>query len=126
MKKVMTALAGAVVLAQAGAAWAHHSYAMFDRSQSLKLTGAIEAFNWTNPHSSIEIMVKNAKGVPEKWGVECTSPSVLVHAGWKSNTLKPGDQVVITIHPLHSGELGGAFVSVQLPDGRVLTDKSSS
>ena len=126
MKKVMTALASVAVLATASASWAHHSYAMFDRSQSLKLAGTIEAFNWTNPHSSIEIVVKNAKGVSERWGVECTSPSVLVRAGWKSNTLKPGDQVVITVHPLHSGELGGAFVSVQMPDGRILTDKSSS
>ena len=44
--------------------------------------------------------------------------------GWRSTTLKPGDAVVMTIRPLRSGEHGGAFVSVKLPDGRVLTDKA--
>ncbi len=107
----------------AGPAAAHHSYAMFDKEKNLALTGVISAFQWTNPHSSIEIQAPNGKGGFDKWGVECTSPAVLVRAGWKSTTLKPGDNVVITIHPLRSGELGGSFVSVQLADGRVFTDK---
>ena len=109
----------------AGPAAAHHSYAMFDREKDLALTGTVSAFEWTNPHSWIEIQAPNAKGGADKWGVEMTSPAVLVRAGWKSTTLKPGDMVTITIHPLRSGETGGTFVSVQLPDGRVLTDKAA-
>jgi len=126
MKRILAASTVAAVLATAGAAFAHHSYSMFDKTQSVKLSGTVSAFNWTNPHASIAIMVKNAKGVTEKWGIECTAPGVLVRAGWKSSTLKPGDTVSITVHPLRGGELGGAFVSVELPDGRVLTDKASA
>jgi hypothetical protein len=99
---------------------------MFDATKNLKLTGVVQTFAWTNPHSYIELQVPNEKGVLEKWGVECTSPAVLARAGWRSSTLKPGDQVTVTIHPLRSGELGGSFVAVQLPDGRMLTDKQAS
>jgi hypothetical protein len=126
MKSLYGAVAAAALLAAAAPAGAHHSYSMFDSTQNLKLTGVVQAFGWTNPHSYIEILAPDAKGVPTKWGVECTSPAVLARAGWRSSTLKAGDQVTITIHPLRSGELGGSFVSVQLSDGRLLTDKAIS
>jgi hypothetical protein len=126
MKILYGAVAAAALLAAAVPAGAHHSYSMFDSTKNMQLSGVVQAFGWTNPHSYIEIVASNAKGVPEKWGVECTSPAVLARAGWRSSTLKAGDQVTITIHPLRSGELGGSFVSVQLPDGRLLTDKAVS
>ena len=123
MKPLLGALGAASLLAASSSALAHHSYAMFDTNKVLKLTGVVQTFSWTNPHSYIEIQAPDASGAAQKWGVECTSPSVLVRAGWKSTSLKPGDQVTISIHPLRSGELGGSFVAVQLPDGRTLTDK---
>ena len=125
MKTLYGAIAAAALLAAAAPAGAHHSYAMFDATKNLKLNGVVTTFKWTNPHTYIEILAPNDKGVPEKWGVECTSPAVLARAGWRSSTLKAGDQVIITIHPLRGGELGGSFVSVQLPDGRLLTDKAA-
>jgi hypothetical protein len=99
---------------------AHHSYAMFDSQKNLQIEGVVETFKWTNPHSYIEVLVANDKGQPDKWGVECGSPAQLVKAGWRSSSLKPGDHVVVTIHPLRSGEFGGAFVSVQIPSGQIL------
>lgn len=123
MKKTAFVL-GLLALASAGGASAHHSYAMFDRQKDAALVGTVEAFKWSNPHSWIEIKVPNAKGGADTWGVEMGSPAALVRAGWRSTTLKPGDQVTITVHPLRSGEFGGSFVSVKLPDGRVMTDKA--
>ena len=58
------------------------------------------------------------------WNVEMTSPAVLIRAGWKSSTLKPGDKVSVGAHPQLSGEPGGIFVSVTLADGTTLTDKA--
>ena len=121
MKSLSTALGAAILMATP--ALAHHSYAMFDSAKVLKLTGTVLTFSWSNPHTYIEIQAPDASGAPQKWGVECTSPAVLARAGWRSTTLKPGDQVTISVHPLHGGELGGSFVSVVLPDGRTLTDK---
>ena len=48
------------------------------------------------------------------------SPNSMVRNGWKSNIIKAGDTVTVTINPLRSGEHGGAFVSIKLPDGRIL------
>jgi hypothetical protein len=124
MKTPWVACLTALLLVAAGAASAHHSGAMFDRDKQVALVGTIVQFEWTNPHSWIEIEVPNASGGSEKWSVECNSPNNLARQGWKSTTLKPGDKVTIIIHPLRSGEKGGSFVSVTLPDGSVLSDPS--
>ena len=113
---------GTMMLLLAGAAFAHHSGAMFDRDKTVELVGTIVNFSWSNPHSWIEIDVPNANGGTDRWGVECNSPNTMARSGWRSTTLKPGDQVTITIHPLRSGEKGGRFMSVKLADGQVLTD----
>jgi hypothetical protein len=114
-------LAGAALAAAVGApALAHHSYAMFDLQQNKQLDGVVETFKWTNPHSFIEVLVIDDKGQTQKWTAECGSPAQMVKAGWRSSSLKPGDHVVVTIHPLRSGEFGGSFVQVQTADGHVL------
>jgi hypothetical protein len=114
-------LAGALLAAAAGApALAHHSYAMFDAQQNKQLDGTVQAFKWTNPHSYIEVMVMDDKGQAQTWGVECGSPAQMVRAGWKSTSLKAGDHVVVTVHPLRDGTAGGSFVQVQTADGKVL------
>ena len=121
MRKRTTIMAGAMLAAAAAApALAHHSYAMFDAKQNKELSGTIQTFKWTNPHSYIEVIVADDKGQTQTWGVECGSPAQMVRVGWKSSTLKPGDHVVVTVHPLRDGTPGGSFVQVQTADGKVL------
>lgn len=123
MKSSLGLIAGTAVAASVAAgapALAHHSYAMFDAAQNKQLDGVVQDFKWTNPHSYIEVLVADDKGQLLKWGVECGSPAQMVKAGWRSSSLKPGDHVVVTVHPLRSGELGGSFVQVQTDDGKVL------
>ncbi|MGD0956330.1 MAG: DUF6152 family protein [Candidatus Acidiferrales bacterium] len=124
MKTPLIACVSALLLVTAGAASAHHSGAMFDRDKQVALTGTVVQFEWTNPHSWIEIEVPNDGGGTDKWSVECNSPNNLAKQGWKSSTLKPGDKVTIFIHPLRNGDKGGMFMSVKLPDGSVLGDPS--
>ena len=113
----------AAALALAGPAAAHHSAAAFDQTKAVTLNGTVKEFRWSNPHSWIEIDVPNDKGSADKWGVEMTSPTYLVTAGFKSTTLKPGDKVKVVVRPLRSGEKGGLFVSITLPSGQVLGDR---
>jgi hypothetical protein len=117
------AAAAVVVLLVAESAVAHHSPVMFDRAKKVTLVGTVKEFAWTNPHASIQLSVPNAKGTAETWGVEMNSPNNLVKQGWKSNIIKFGDKVSVVINPLRTGEHGGIFVSIKLPDGRVLGDK---
>ena len=122
MRKLIVTGAAVWVLLVASVV-AHHSPVMFDRGKKQTLTGTVKEFSWTNPHASIQVEVRNAKGAAEVWGVEMNSPNNLVKQGWKSTILKGGEKVSVVINPLRTGEHGGAFVSIKLPDGRVLGDK---
>jgi uncharacterized protein DUF6152 len=102
---------------------AHHSAAGIDRTKSVVLTGTVKQFGWTNPHSWMEVDVPDQKGGTTTWKVEMTSPAYLVRAGWKSTTLKQGDEVKVTVRPLRDGSPGGLFVSVLLADGRTLSER---
>ena len=111
-------LVAAVALAGVPAA-AHHSFAMFDQSKTVTLTGTVSAFQWTNPHSFIEIDVPKG-GATEHWSIELNSPNNLTRQGWKRTSVKPGDKVTITLNPLRDGKKGGLFNTIQLPDGKIL------
>ena len=113
-----------VMLASLVPVFAHHSPAAFDRTKEVTLVGTVKEFRWQNPHTWIEVNVPNEKGEQVLWAFELTSPTYLVRAGWKSNTLKPGDKVTISGRPLKSGEPGSAiFTSVTLADGRTLGER---
>ena len=109
------------VLTGASLLMAHHSFAMFDTTASVTVTGTVTEFQWTNPHAYIELDVAEANGTAKKhWTIELGSPSILQQSGWKFKDLKFGDKVTATINPLRSHEPGGLLVEVTLPDGRVL------
>jgi hypothetical protein len=109
-----------LALALAAPAVAHHSFAMFDQTKTVTLKGKVTEFQWTNPHSWIELDVPGAGGKVDHWGIELNSPNNLTRQGWRRTTLKPGDSVSVTINPLRNGMKGGLFNTVVLPDGRTL------
>ena len=109
-------------LVLSGPVIAHHSFAMFDQSKTLTLKGTVSEFQWTNPHAFIHIQVPNGSGGKDEWQVELNSPNNLKRQGWKSTSVKAGDQVTLVLNPLRDGKRGGLFVSVSLPDGTVLGD----
>jgi len=110
----------ASITLHAGGSLAHHSTAMFDQERSIKLVGTVKEFQWTNPHSWIQLNVANAAGVIEEWSVEGNSPNQLIRMGWKPGTLKPGDAVTVLVRPMKDGAKGGLFVEITLADGTVL------
>ncbi len=112
----------AALLVGTTAAFAHHSFAMFDQSRQLPLSGTVKEFQWTNPHSFIELDVLRSDGTTDLWHVELNSPNNLKRQGWRSGSLKPGDKVMVVINPLRDGQHGGLFLYITLPDGSVLGD----
>jgi hypothetical protein len=113
----------ALVLLVVAPALAHHSPAAFDRTKQESLTGTVKEFRWQNPHSWILLEVADETGEAVVWSVEMTSPTYLVRAGWRSNTIKPGDTITVTVNPVRSGEPSGMFVSLRLEDGQELTER---
>jgi hypothetical protein len=120
IKPKSVASAGLIAALLGAPAGAHHSFAMFDQTKTLVLKGTVTEFQWTNPHSFIEIDAAAAGGKVEHWGIELNSPNNLTRQGWRRTSVKPGDVVTITINPLRNGMKGGLFNSVVLPDGHVL------
>jgi len=111
----------AIALCFVVSAFAHHSAAGVDQTKTVTFEGIVKTFRWSNPHSYLEIEIQNSKGVAEIWNLEMMPPTYLVPAGWKSNTVKPGDKVKFSARPMKNGDPGGLFVSITLQDGRTLT-----
>jgi hypothetical protein len=112
----------ATAILSGGEALAHHSGAMFDMTKVVMISGTVQEFNWTNPHSSFKVLVANSAGTEDVWAVEMGGPNNLVREGWKRTTLKPGDKVTVTVRPLRDGVPGGAYVGIALADGTSLGD----
>ena len=125
MKRWWIACVGVVIVVAAVSLRAHHSPVMFDRSTTKTLVGTVVEFAWTNPHASIQLDVPNEKGGVDRWGVELGSPQSMARTGWRSSIVKPGDKVTVVVNPLKSGEFGGIFVSMTLPDGRKLGGRAT-
>ena len=99
---------------------AHHSFAMFDALKIVQLEGTVKEFQWTNPHSWIQLLVTDDKGVTTEWSVETGAPNLNVRHGWKKTDLKAGDRVTLVIYPMRDGSSHGTLANATLPDGRVL------
>jgi len=116
--RLLNVLALAVLLAIS--AQAHHSFTMFDTTKSVTLIGTVTSFEWTNPHSYIEIDVPDDGGTIKHWSIEMGSPSILQQSGWKFSSLKKGDKATLVINPLKTGLAGGFLNTATLPTGKVL------
>lgn len=120
IKPLILGLAVFAMSSAAGAAYAHHSYAMFDESSKQTLTGVVKEFQWTNPHGWIHVEVTDEQGEAVVWSIESGAPAGMARQGWRPTTIGPGDEIEITFHPLRNGNPGGNYMSVTLPDGTVL------
>src|SRR6266850_2802250 len=119
MNLKVVSLTAVAVAAFAASALAHHSFAMFDAQKTVVLEGTVKEFEWVNPHSWLRIMVNDEKaGRPVLWAVELSSPSRLVTMGMRADSMKAGDAVSVTIHPLKDGARGGQFIQAVLADGK--------
>lgn len=67
---------------------AHHSPSMLDNSRETSLWGTVREFQWTNPHSYIQLVVESDDGTSEEWSLEMGANSYLSNLGWRPSTLK--------------------------------------
>jgi hypothetical protein len=119
-RNLMAVLTGGTLLAFTGSVAAHHSFAMFDQEAAAEIVGTVQEFKFTSPHTFILLKVNDKGGNSTVWNLEGVSPSSLVRDGWSSKTLKPGDELKLTISPLRSGAPGGAWTTnkIKFKDGR--------
>ena len=115
-------VAGAAVVAMGAPASAHHSFAMFDAQDPKEISGTVKVFRFVSPHTILIVTVKGEDGVDKDWILEGGAPGLQVRQGLTSKSLKPGDEVMVTINPLHSGAEGGSYqpAQVKFKDGRLV------
>ena len=120
LKSTIPALAAVATFAPL-AAFAHHSDAMFDSQKQIVLNGTVREFQYTNPHSWIQLVVAGEAGNTVEWSIETAAPVVLLRAGIKPTALQPGDKVTLRAHPLKDGRAGGSLIDVKKADGTTLS-----
>jgi hypothetical protein len=102
----------------------HHSPSMFDRNSEITLTGTVREFQWSNPHSYIQLVVKSDDGSEQEWSIEMGANAYLHNLGWKPSTLKPGDDLIVTITPLRNGSPGGLLMNITTTEGNPVGGRS--
>ena len=101
----------------AGSARAHHSPVMFDQANPITLTGTVREFQWTNPHSYIQLLVKDAGGQEVEWSLEMGASVYLYNLGWRPSSIKAGETLTVTVAPLRKGGNGGLLLKATRADG---------
>jgi hypothetical protein len=74
----------------------HHSIsAVYDDTQRVTIEGVVTQFQFVNPHPLVVIDVKDAAGNTQQWRLEMDTHRELADIGFTSETLKPGERLVI-------------------------------
>jgi Family of unknown function (DUF6152) len=83
-----------------GLTFAHHSAsATYIHGKSVKIEGTLKEFIWRNPHSFMKVQAPDEKGEMQIWVIEGAAPAELNEQGLKTNSLRPGDHVIVTGEP---------------------------
>ena len=100
MKRLHLALAFSLLLVVfAGTARAHHSFAATYGEGRQTIEGVVIQFLLRNPHSFVQVEVKDAQGAVQTWAVEWAAAGQLAGQGIKRDTIKVGDRVVVVGNP---------------------------
>jgi len=105
MKFASRALVVLLAAVVAGAAQAHHSFAVFfdDAHSLVTVRGTVTGFEFRNPHGIIRLSVRDASGAEVQWKAETNSPSILERRGWTRDSLKFGDSIAVEGWPARDG-----------------------
>jgi len=97
----MTALLlAATAVCAANQAAAHHSWsAEYDVSRSTYISGTVTRVQLRNPHSAVVLSVTAENGRQERWTVEWANPQRLRERGVTAQTLRVGDELLVTGNP---------------------------
>ena len=127
IRKVIPALIAAFgLLVPASPAIAHHSFAaQYDRTKTITLKGTVTKLEWMNPHVYFYIEVKDSADHVATWAIEGGAPSMLYRNGWRTDSLKVGEQVTVDGWLAKDGSNLANMRTATLSDGRTVFGASS-
>ena len=113
----VAALASALLLAgMTRPALSHHSFAMYDMTETRTMTGTLARFIPGSNHAQLIFdlvhddgtpMTENGK--PVRWGVEMASASAIARNGITVASFPVGTIMAVSLHPLRDGRPFGAI-----------------
>lgn len=106
-----------------GAVSAHHSVAGYDTQKEVQLRGVVVEYNWRNPHVFVVWDVKDENGKMVQWAGEMNSPTSMMQLGMSRKSLKPGDEIIVTINPSKTGNPLGVIRKITTADGKLIVDR---
>ena len=106
---------------------AHHSFAAeYDRAKPVTLTGTFTMLDWVNPHAWIYMEVKDESGNTTAWQCELGSPNLLLRNGWRRDSLKPGETIIVEGSAAKDGSKRANAKTVKLASGQRVFNAGSS
>ena len=95
-------------LMPAAASYAHHSFAPYDIRNALEIAGVAEDFSYGRPHAKLSLLDED--GV--SWDIEVPNRR-WEQAGYATDAIQPGDQLVVRIFPARNGSPKAAMSGFQ-------------
>lgn len=117
MKSLKIIILAYVVGLSSSLALAHHAPSMFDLEKEETLTAVVKEFQFTNPHAWLIVTVADGDEETTNWSIEFGAPTLLRKRGVSKRTFLPGQEVIVTIHPMKDGRPAGGLVSLTNADG---------
>ena len=120
----------AAMCVAAGLLQAHHSLAgVYDMKNQKEVSGTVSKLQFTNPHGSLSVAVKNEDGSTTEWILITGSATALAQRGIGKtgpNALHVGDAIKVKFLPAKDGGPLGALRVVIYPDGREILTSGSN
>ena len=123
------ALFAIILVGLATPALSHHSFAMYDQTKTVTMTGVLTRFVAQANHAEIHFVplgpdskpVRDAAGKPVSWGVEMAGAAAVAAQGVTVASFPPGTIFSVKLNPLRDGNNFGSRVGglVKCPKGKV-------
>jgi hypothetical protein len=122
IKLLIVPVALAVAFLAPRPALPHHGSSAYDFTKLITTKATVTSLEWGNPHCILHFDAKDEKGAVTAWSLEMYNPLWMARAGWSKETLKPGDEIVVTFHPAKNGSGNGY---IRIPESKIVFHNQS-
>jgi hypothetical protein len=109
---------------------AHHGSADYDVNREITVTGTVQEWRWTQPHTWVMLSrlrdgsdaqaARNSSNVVEVWSGEGPPLTWATQRGWSANTLRAGETVSLVMYPSKREARAGLVKRIRRVRGEVL------
>ena len=117
VKKLLLGLVtyGVFALLQTAPVSAHHSTTMFDMNKEITASGTVEAWQFVNPHSWLQVVVADSEGNSMQWSLETLGfPGIDLH----KDSFRKGEEIAVIFNPMRNGRPAGILLEALSESGQ--------